>query len=175
MLAAPIPHNEAQRLAALFSCGVLDTAPEAAFDDVVQLASHLCEVPIALVSLVDHSRQWFKAKVGLTDSETPRECALCAHAILCTEPLIITDTWLDPRFADNPLVTGEPHVRFYAGMPLVLNDDTVLGTLCVIDHVPRELTPAQLDMLRLLARRVATELSLRRRLRQNTAPKLATS
>lgn len=165
MLAPPVPADEARRIAALLSCGVLDSAPDAAFDDIVQLASAFCGTPIALVSLVDRSRQWFKAKVGLTTSETPRDISFCAHAVVAREPLVVPDALQDWRFADNPLVTGEPFVRFYAGIPLVLAEGAVVGTLCVIDHAPRALSEGQLDALKLLARRASTELDLRRRLR----------
>ncbi|MDB4973340.1 MAG: Sensor histidine kinase [Myxococcaceae bacterium] len=161
----PMPLDEAERIAALVSCGVLDSDPEAGFDDLAQLAASLCGVPIALVSLIDRSRQWFKAKVGLRIDETPRDFSFCSHAICARTPLIVPDALDDPRFADNPLVVGDPFIRFYAGVPLVLEaDDVAVGTLCVIDHVPRQLTREQLDSLTLLARRASKELSLRRKL-----------
>jgi serine/threonine-protein kinase len=160
-----MPLDEAERLAALVSCNVLDTDAEACFDDIAQLASALCGTPMALVTLIDQSRQWFKAKVGLTASETPRDFAFCAHAIVDRQPLIVPDALADERFADNPLVTGEPFIRFYAGVPLLLDEDgAAVGTLCILDRVPRDLSHTQLDALRMLAKRASKELSLRRRL-----------
>jgi serine/threonine-protein kinase len=164
MKPAPLPANEASRIAALLSCGVLDTLPEPSFNHIAQLASMLCGTPIALVSLVDESRQWFKARVGLSACETSRDASFCAHAIHEEAPFVVPDTLLDARFADNPLVTGDPLIRFYAGVPLLLDGKYGVGTLCVIDRVPRELSAAQLDALKLLAQQVTTELGLRRQL-----------
>jgi eukaryotic-like serine/threonine-protein kinase len=164
MLPYPLPHNEAQRLTALTDCAILDTPPERIFDDVVQLASQLCGTPIALVSLIDRSRQWFKARVGLDVSETPRGSSLCAYAIVEHGPLIVRDALRDPRFADHPLVTGPTQIRFYAAVPLVVEEDCALGTVCVMDHVARDLTSEQLEALKVLARRTSAELSLRQRL-----------
>ncbi len=169
-MSAAIPRNESERLAALRSCGVLDSEPEPSFDEVAKLAAQLCDTPIALVSLVDAHRQWFKAKVGLEVSETSRSASMCAYSVLSGEPLIVKDTLVDARFVNNPLVTGDPHIRFYAGVPLVLAGGLSVGTLCVIDRVPRVLTSAQLDALAMLARQVATELELRRRLSRRDAP-----
>lgn len=164
---APPPSNELERLAALNDYAVLDTAPESSFDDLTQLASHICQTPIALVSLVDGSRQWFKSRVGLAASETAREVAFCAHAILQPNQVFeVPDAHQDPRFADNPLVTGEPHVVFYAGTPLVTAENHALGTLCVIDHVPRTLTAAQHSALQILGRHVVHLLELRRAMAQ---------
>jgi hypothetical protein len=156
----PIPYDEEQRLQALERCKVLDTPAERIFDDVVQLASQLCSTPIALVSLIDRSRQWFKARVGLDLLETSRGSSLCAHAIVAKGPMVVRDARLDPRFATHPLVTGPTRVRFYAAVPLVV-DDYALGTVCVMDRVPRELTPKQLHSLEALARRTSAELLLR--------------
>jgi len=165
MLVAPMPSDESERLAALVRCNVLDTDTEASFDDIAELASALCGAPMALVSLVDRTRQWFKAKVGVDVSETPRDVAFCAHAIVDRKPLVVPDTLADARFADNPLVTGDPFIRFYAGIPLLLDDDGVaVGTLCILDRIPRELSSAQLDTLCRLAKRVSKELSLRHKL-----------
>jgi tRNA A-37 threonylcarbamoyl transferase component Bud32 len=161
MRPAEAPANEEERLAALERAEILDTPPEAPFDTVAQLAASICEVPIALVSLVDRDRQWFKAKVGLAVSETARELAFCAHAIHDDAPLIVRDALTDARFADNPLVVGDPNIRFYAGVPLHGDDGSSLGTLCVIDRVPRELTPKQLQALSMLARQASTEIRLR--------------
>jgi tRNA A-37 threonylcarbamoyl transferase component Bud32 len=164
MKPAPLPENEASRIAALLSCGILDSQPEPSFNHIAQLASMLCGTPIALVSLVDESRQWFKARVGLSACETSRDASFCAHAIHEEAPFVVPDTLLDLRFADNPLVTGDPLIRFYAGVPLRLDGKYGVGTLCVIDRVPRELSAAQLDALKLLAQQVTTELGLRRQL-----------
>jgi len=170
MPAFPLPANEPERLEALRRFEVLDTTPEAAFDGLVRLASYICDTPIALITLIDSERQWFKARVGLDLAETPREVAFCAHAIVQPdEVLIVPDALDDARFAINPLVTSNPNIRFYAGVPLVTADGFALGTLCVIDKVPRTMTPAQIEMLRLLSGRVIAELELRRdvgRLRQ---------
>lgn len=160
MPAYPIPHDEQERLLALERCKVLDTPPERIFDDVVQLASQLCGTPIALVSLIDRSRQWFKARVGLDMLETSRGSSLCAHAIVAKGPMVVRDALVDPRFASNPLVTGPTHIRFYAAVPLVV-DDFALGTVCVMDRVPRELSPTQIESLVTLARRTSAELLLR--------------
>lgn len=160
---APPPPNEAARLAALRGAELLDTPPEREFDDTARLAAQICGTPIALVSLVDEHRQWFKARVGLGAAETPRDVSFCAHALLRPdEPLVVPDAAADARFADNQLVLAEPHIRFYAGVPLVTGEGHALGTLCVIDRRPRELSPDQLDALRALARHVQTLLELRR-------------
>src|SRR6185295_4780100 len=144
MTAAPVPPHESERLGALQRYEVLDTEPEQRFDDLTLLASHICETPIALITLVDAERQWFKSRVGLTTTQTPRAISFCGHAILKDDVMVVPDVSADPRFADNPLVTGEPHARFYAGAPLVSPGGQALGTLCVIDRVPRDLTPGQL-------------------------------
>ena len=159
---APLPPDEERRLAALDDLKVLDTGAEAVFDDVVLLASQVCGTPIALVSLVDAERQWFKARVGLDASETPRSDAFCAHAILAPDTVMqVHDAVLDPRFTDNPLVQGEPRIRFYAGAPIVTPAGDALGTVCVIDREPRELSAGQVSALQALARQTAVLLQLR--------------
>jgi GAF domain-containing protein len=163
---APIPPSEKKRLNVLWQYEVLDTVPEEVFDDLTELATRICEAPIALISLVDEKRQWFKSKVGTSVNETSRDVSFCAHAINQTELLIVPDATLDTRFAANPLVTSDPKIRFYAGAPLITPDGYALGTLCVIDKVPRDLRPEQQQALRILARHVVSQLELRRRTKQ---------
>ncbi|WP_422931397.1 PAS domain S-box protein [Singulisphaera sp. PoT] len=155
------PKDELARLAALGRYAILDTGPEQAFDDLVRLAAFICGAPIALISLVDADRQWFKARYGLGVVETPRDVSFCSHAILGEGTFVVPDAALDDRFARNPLVTGDPGIRFYAGSPLVDPAGHPLGTLCVLDRVPRELGPAQLEMLRALGRQAMAQLEAR--------------
>jgi len=165
MRAALIPDNEAARLETLRQYQVLDTDSEDTFDDLTRLAAYICQTPTALISLIDANRQWFKARVGLQARETPRDVSFCGHAILSRACLIIEDAFADERFADNPLVTGEPFVRFYAGMPLMSPEGFAIGTLCVIDRQPHRLDVKQVDALQMLANQVMSQLELRREVR----------
>jgi len=159
---APKPKNESKRLAVLWQYEVLDTVPEEMFDDLTELAASICGAPIALVSLVDEDRQWFKATQGISQRETTRDISFCAHAICQSDLFVVPDTLKDLRFRDNPLVTHRPKIRFYAGSPLITADGYALGTLCVLDKKPRKLTLFQKRALQLLARVVVTQLELRR-------------
>jgi predicted signal transduction protein with EAL and GGDEF domain/GAF domain-containing protein len=156
------PVDEVARLQNLRDYAILDTPAEAAFNDLAKLASVICNTPIAMVSLVDTDRQWFKAKVGITETQTPRDESFCQHTILGEDLLVIPDATADPRFADNPMVVGPTHVRFYAGAPLVTPEGHALGALCVKDSVPRTLSPAQSDALKALGRQVVSQMRLRR-------------
>ena len=158
----PILPDEAQRLEVLAQYGILDTAPEPELDDLARLATYVAGTPMAAVTLIDADRQWFKSRVGVEVDHTPRDMAFCAHAIAGRDLMIVPDATADPRFADNPFVTGEAHFRFYAGMPLVSAEGHALGTLCVMDRVPRQLTPDQQEALRVLGRQVNVQLDLRR-------------
>ena len=162
MLAAPIPANEAERLAALHSLRILDTSREEAYDRLIAYAARTCEVPIALVSLVDANRQWFKSRIGIDACETARDISFCGHTILQSDVFIIEDASRDERFFDNPLVTGAPHIRFYAGAPIVNEDGLALGTVCIIDSQPRSLTPLQIDALRHVADHVGLLMEMHR-------------
>jgi hypothetical protein len=162
----PVPANEARRLKVLWQYEVLDSVPEEIFDDLTELAARICEAPIALISLVDEDRQWFKSRVGITMKETSRDVSFCAHAIAQPDLFIIPDATKDERFARNPIVVSEPKIRFYAGAPLVTPDGYALGTLCVVDKVPRQLRHDQQQALRILARHVVSQLELRRRSRE---------
>jgi PAS domain S-box-containing protein len=164
MLIPAIPANESARLAALYHCKILDTAPEETFDEITHLAANCCDAPIALVSLIDVDRQWFKSKIGLEVAETSRNLSFCAHAILQPDVFSVSDALADERFADNPLVTGEPFIRAYTGVPLLTSKGHALGTLCVIDQVPRQFSTKQLENLQLLACQLVRQLELRHNL-----------
>ena len=166
MQSAPHPSNEAHRLWALRQYEILDSEREALFDDVTKLAASVCDAPIALISLVDSSRQWFKACEGLEAKQTARSVAFCAHAILQPGLFVVPDAREDPRFADNPLVAGPPHIRFYAGAPLFTAEGFGLGTLCVIDTRPRALTDEQAKALQLMRNHVLKLLDIRLKARE---------
>ncbi len=159
---AALPPDETQRISALHEYRILDTLPEAAYDEITHLASTICAAPIALITLIDRDRQWFKSVVGVDLRETPRDVAFCAHAILEADLVVVPDLTLDSRFADNPFVADGPRFRFYAGAPLITPDGRGLGTLCVVDTKPRELGDNQRDALRALSRQVIAQLELRR-------------
>ncbi|MBN2176941.1 MAG: sensor domain-containing diguanylate cyclase [Demequinaceae bacterium] len=159
----PLPANETRRLQALRDYGILDTLPEQVYDDFLAVASAIFGCPVAQLSLVDEDRQWFKAKIGIEQDETPRDIAFCAHAIVKPEEvMVVRDATLDPRFRDNPLVTSDPSIRFYAGAPLVTPAGDAVGTVCVLDRQPRDVTPDQLEALRILSRQIVDHMELRR-------------
>jgi len=167
MIQANFTENEEDRLKALDSYEIVDSLPQKDFDDITRLASEICNTPISLISFIDADRQWFKSRYGLETSETPREYAFCAHAILNPdEILIVPDATKDERFQDNPLTTGHPQVVFYTGVPLVNQEGHALGTLCVIDNKPKELTYNQLVALKALANQVMAQLELRRKVKE---------
>lgn len=163
---APVPANEKRRLEVLWKYDVLDTPAEKPLDELAELAAFICQTPIALISLVDEKRQWFKAKIGIDVAETPRNISFCAHAIMNKEVMVVPDATKDSRFASSPLVTDKPNIRFYAGAPLMAPDGVALGTLCVIDHVPREISSGQIEALRKLASVVTHCLEIRHKLRE---------
>lgn len=164
MESAPLPDNEAQRIAELLKYRILDTESEQIFDELTALAAEICGTPISLISILDNKRQWFKSHHGLDAQETPREYAFCEHAILEDDVFVVEDSHKDSRFADNPLVTGDPHVRFYAGTQLNVASGHNLGTLCVIDHEPRELSESQQKALQIIGRQIISQLELRKHL-----------
>lgn len=166
MKVAPKPANEEARLEELKSYDILDTLPEKDFDDLTFLASEICQTPMALITLVEEERQWFKSKVGIEGSETSRRDSFCSHTIIQNEVMVVPDSLKDERFADNPLVTAAPHVRFYAGAPLKTAAGHNLGALCVVDNQPRNITTKQMEALQSLARQVVNQMELRRSLRQ---------
>jgi FOG: GAF domain len=162
----PVPANDIERLRTLRSYKILDTKPEERFDDLTQLAALICGVPISLISLIDSDRQWFKSRFGLDMAETPRAQAFCTHAIMQPEMFVVPDAAKDERFAQNPFVTGETHIRFYAGAPLAARDGHLLGTLCVMDREPHTLTESQTKALEILSRLVIANIELRRDLQE---------
>jgi two-component system NtrC family sensor kinase len=167
MFSAPIPEDDAERLATLYQYSILDTAPEQGFDDVTTLAAYVCDAPFSTVTLVDQDRQWFKSELGFGARQTNRADSFCACALLEPEPLIIPDTHDDPRFAQNPFVLGAPEIRFYAGAPLIAPNGHILGTVCVFDTKPREISSAQVKALQALARQVMALLEAKLKLLGN--------
>ncbi len=161
---ARIPENEAERLRTLRMYHILDTGAEQAFDDLTSLAAAICGTPMAAISFVDEHRQWFKSRIGIGAPETSRDLSFCAHAVLQDEILIVEDATRDARFSDNPLVLGDPSIRFYAGAPLGMPNGDALGSLCVIDTTPRQLNEQQRHALGVLRRAVVSQLELRRAL-----------
>ena len=161
--------DEKARLAALHRYSILDTLPEQIYDDVTALASLICGTPMSLVTLLDADRQWFKATTGIAIKETPRSVSFCAHTIATSATLIVKDAQQDPRFRENPAVTGPPGVRFYAGAPIVEADGHVLGTVCVIDTAPRSITPIQVAALEALARHTMALMEMRHTIAELTA------
>lgn len=160
---------EHKRLEALRQYDVMDSAAEQTFDNIVELASAICETPIALVTLLDERRQWFKARRGMKASETARDISFCTHTIERQETMVVEDTWKDERFANNPLVLGDPNIRFYAGAPLRTEEGYALGSLCVIDRKPRQLDAQQLRALEILGEQVIVLLNMRRTSRELAA------
>jgi tRNA A-37 threonylcarbamoyl transferase component Bud32 len=169
MLEAPVPADEEKRLALLKACRIMYTPAEEAFDDVARLAADLCDTEIALITLVDSERQWFKARVGVWQTETARDLSFCGHCITGHQALVVEDTLLDARFADNPLVTGDPGIRFYAGVPLQVEEGSAVGAISVAHRSPRTLSERQLESLRRLAKQISRELRLRRDLDRATS------
>lgn len=161
---APIPRNEAERLKSLQNLHILDTPSEAAYDDLTRLAAYVCDAPMATITLVDEDRQWFKSRIGITAQETPRSVSFCAHAIAQNELFVVPDATKDARFSGSPLVLDDPNIRFYAGMPIVSPEGFHVGTMCVLDKKPRELTEEKQVALRVLARQVAAQFQMRRQL-----------
>ena len=157
------PENEEQRLAALALYNILDTAEEQAYDDLTNLAAYIAQTPVAIISMIDKNRQWYKSRVGLSVSEVPRELTFCGHAILDpSTPTMVPDARLDKRFLDNPAVTVDQGVRFYGGFPLVTEGSFAIGTLCVVDHKPRNLSAEQIEALAALTRHAVLLLEIRR-------------
>ena len=173
MMTAPIPANEAERIQALRELLILDTPPEERFDRITRVASALFSVPIALIALMEHDREWFKSCCGLADlQEVPRDHSFCSHAIFERKPLIVSNTLLDERFADNPHVTGYPSVRFYAGHPLILGSGSCVGTLCILDTKPRDLDETGLALRRDLGQFAVREMDSSKAAHHNTEPGL---
>ncbi len=163
--------REAERQAEVDAYGVVDTLEEEAYDDLTRLAAEVCQVPIALITFLDHDRNWFKSRIGMQQTQAPRESAFCEHLTMQNdEVLIVNDALTDPRFSDNPLVVGNPHIRFYVGAPLISRSGHTLGAICAIDTQPRELDAKQIDTLQFLSKQVMERLEERRRGLAATSP-----
>ncbi|HEY1033066.1 MAG TPA: ATP-binding protein [Flavipsychrobacter sp.] len=158
-----LPANEPERLSALYEYNLLDTMPEDAYDNITRIASHICNMPISTITLIDTDRQWHKSRIGLDLESTPRELTFCAHAILQPDPLIVENAHADERFSDTPMVTDAPNIAFYAGVPLLNENGYALGTLCVMDNKPNRLTDSQVQTLRALAAQVVSHFEMRRK------------
>lgn len=169
MMSPPIIEDESARLASLRSLAILDTAPEAEFDELVELAAWTCHAPIAALTLVDEERQWLKSEIGIGINETERDIAFCAHTVAAGETLIVPDALLDPRFRENPMVIAGPEFRFYAGVPLTVDDGHNIGTLCVLDTRPRSLFSDERRALEIIARQAQSRLYTRRHERESKA------
>lgn len=165
MIKPPLPENEAERLKALYELEILDTNAERVFDGLTSLAAYICKTPMAVISLIDTDRQWFKSRHNVSETETSRDISFCAHAILQDSTFTVPDATKDERFCDNPFVTAENGIRFYAGSPLATREGYKLGTLCVVDQVPRELSIGQLAALRELSFQATSQFELRRELK----------
>jgi signal transduction histidine kinase len=164
MIAAPLPANELERISAIYEYDLLDTMNEKDYDDITHIAAEICSMPISLISIIDTNRQWFKSRIGFEPQESHRDIAFCAHAILNPHDIfIINDSKKDERFHDNPLVTGDPHIGFYAGVPLVNDNGNAVGTLCVIDNKPNKLNKEQIETLKALARQVVSYFEIRKK------------
>ncbi|RYF90122.1 MAG: GAF domain-containing protein [Chitinophagaceae bacterium] len=165
MIHAPLPEQENERLEELYRYNILDTPPETDFTEIVELAAYICQVPISHISLIERQRSWHKARIGLGEAETPRHLTFCSHTIRGRDPLIVTDASKDVRFANNPFVEHDPHIRFYAGFPLVTSNGHSIGTLCVVDNIPRSINDQQYKALNMLAKQVIKLLDERIRSR----------
>ncbi len=164
MIPAPLPENEKERLATLYEYQILDTEPEPTFDELTELAAYICKTPIALISLIDTDRQWFKSRYGPMPFQTPRDIAFCSYCILQNDLFIVPNTLEDERFIDNPLVTSEPQIRFYGGVPLITDEGFAIGSLCVLDFMQRNLAMSQTESLKLVGRQVMRHFNTRRNL-----------
>ena len=172
MKSAQIPENETERLQALHRYLILDTPPAPVFDELTKIAAIVCKAPVATITFIDKDREWYKSKIGITDEQASRDISLCAHTILGKELLIVPDTLKDDRFFDNPFVLDKPPLRFYAAVPLITPDGYALGTLCVIDHIPRKLTVNQINVLKILAHQVMLQLEYHSSILKYTVSKL---
>ena len=165
MIPAPLPKNEKERLDVLYQYQILDTEPEPTFDELTQLAAYICKTPIALISFLDTDRQWFKSRYGSMPFQTPRDIAFCSYCILQNDLFIVPNALEEERFIHNPLVTSGPQIRFYGGLPLITDEGFAIGSLCVLDYMPRNLAAAQTESLKLIGSQVMRHLNTRRNLK----------